>query len=666
MFSSQSATRLLLLVLLFCCPVTASNTVDSGNTGTGTNPGNNILDQQRQQYAQALKMMRAGKWQAVRNSRETLADYPLYPYLIYADLRANLNYQRRAEITEYLQRYRGSVKAQHLRSSWLDYLAKKDRWQTYINYYDEATASTSQKCNRHLAQYRLNDKPAAISGGLAVWVQGKSQPKACDKLFGILIKAGHISEKLAWQRFNDALQRRNYQLARYTKRFLKSVKYRDLHQLYYQTSRNPVTIGQRHQFTTGTAEELALIEQGLTRLARRDAYAALKHWTRYQQSHELDHRAQANIVGAIIKGLYSQGHQIAADSYHVDHLQLLNQVLDGSITQWRVRQSLAQMNWADTRLWLSRLPADQQKQPLWRYWQIRSLEGDPATTASNQIDLLTRQLAKERDFYGFLASERIGAEYSINHNPVALNSLKLQQIAAMPAMKRARELQFHGDHMDANREWSDASKSFQTKDWLTAAILASQWRWHNKAIASLGTARYWDDIEIRFPLAYQPRLESVAKNVGIPSYTLFALARQESAFNPSATSSAGAMGMIQVMPATAKSTARKHKLPYRNKKQLHDPAINLPIGARYYSDLLARFDNNRILATAAYNAGPTRVDKWLRKTGGKLPFDVWITLIPFKETRSYVQNIMMYSVIYSRQLGLKPPMLVQAERETLL
>jgi soluble lytic murein transglycosylase len=611
-------------------------------------------------------MMRAGKWQAVRNSREALADYPLLPYLIYADLRIDLRYQRRAEIADYLQRYRGSVKAQHLRSRWLDYLAKKGRWQTFVDYYDGDFASTSHRCQFHLAQYRLNNKPIGISGGLAIWGEGKSQPKACDKLFGILIAAGHISETLAWQRFNDALRLRNYQLARYTKRFLKSAKYRDLHALYYNTSRDPGAIGQRQNFTAGTAEERALIEHGLSRLARRDANAALKYWTRYQQSHEFDHRAQANIVSAIVKGLYSQGHQSAADSYLVDHLQLLNQVLDGGITQWRVRQSLAQLDWADARLWLSRLPANQQQQPQWRYWRIRSLEGDPTTTTSKQIDMLTNQLAKERDFYGFLASERIGADYSINHNPVPLDSNKLQQIAAIPAMKRARELHFHGDHLDANREWSNASKDFETNDWLTAAVLASQWRWYSKAIASLGTARYWDDIEIRFPLAYQPSLELVAKNIEIPPYTLFAIARQESAFNPSATSSAGAMGMIQVMPATAKSTARKHKLPYRNKKQLHDPAINLPIGAKYYSDLLARFDNNRILATAAYNAGPSRVEQWLRKTSGKLPFDVWIALIPFKETRSYVQNIMMYSVIYSRQLELKPPMLMQAERETLL
>ncbi len=123
-------------------------------------------------------------------------------------------------------------------------------------------------------------------------------------------------------------------------------------------------------------------------------------------------------------------------------------------------------------------------------------------------------------------------------------------------MRRARELHFHGYHLDANREWAAASSDFQYQDWLAAAILANQWQWHNKAIASLGTARYWDDIDIRFPLAYQQSIQTAANNTGVADYLLFALARQESAFNPSASSSAGAMGIVQVMPATAKATAK--------------------------------------------------------------------------------------------------------------
>jgi soluble lytic murein transglycosylase len=294
------------------------------------------------------------------------------------------------------------------------------------------------------------------------------------------------------------------------------------------------------------------------------------------------------------------------------------------------------------------------------------MEAETSTTQNPRLQEMTASLAKERDFYGFLASEKLDKEYSLNHNPVLIDETRITSIKLQPAMQRARELFFHRDALDANREWLQASSNFIFEDWLAAAIIASQWQWHDKAIASLGRAKYWDDIEIRFPLAYTDIIDKSAQKTGLDSYLILALARQESAFNPMATSSAGAMGLMQLMPATAKGTARKYKLPYKKRAQLHSPEINVPIASQYYLSLLERYDNNRILASAAYNAGPRRVDQWLNKSAGKLPFDIWIELIPYSETRSYVRNILMYSIIYSRKMGLTPPMLQRDEKLRLL
>ena len=670
MFTLISASRSSLLTILLLHLALLSGTGQSATPFqeqlTQQQFAQQKLTQQRSDYSTALAMARKGQWQTLRDYRSRLQDYPLYEYLVYADLSANLHYKYRAKIADYLARYQGNVKEIHLRNRWLDYLSSRGYWTAYTEFYRDSSASSSQRCNFYLAHHRLGNKSKAVAGGLSVWVEGKSLPKTCDKLFGILIKGGHISEKLAWQRFNAALLKHNYQLARYLKRFFRSPNYKRLYQLYYDADRKPHSIGQRHNFTSQTVEELNILERGLGRLAARNAQQALKHWTRYQLSHEFSHSAQARIISAIIKNLYAQGHRKAADSYHIDNIRLLNQTLDGSLTEWRIRQSLAQLDWPKVRAWLGRLPHASQEKPLWRYWQIRSLESDPSTTENPEILQLTRKLAKERDFYGFLASERIGAEYSINHHPLIIDRQRLDAIAAMPAIQRARELHFHGSSLDANREWASGNANFQYQDWLAAAVLASQWRWHNKAIASLGTARYWDDVEIRFPLAYKDQISAAASKTGIPDYSLFALARQESAFNPSATSGAGARGLIQVMPATASATARKYKIPYRSKTQLHNAGTNLAIGASYYRGLLEQFDYNRILATAAYNAGPSRVNQWLAKSQSKLPFDVWMTLIPYRETRSYVSNVLMYSVLYSRKLGLKTPLLTQHEKDRLL
>ena len=672
---AKSISIALILLLLMRQGLALANNLttdslnDSSNFTTPNSSAQSLaqtLAQDRQNYAKALHMVRDGQWRALQQYRHKLAGYALFHYLIYADLIANLHYRRRSEITDYLSKYADSVKATHLRSHWLDYLAKQGYWAAYDKAYRASTANYSQQCNYYLAQYRLGNHSKAISGGLIIWVNGRSMPKTCDRLFGIIIKGGHISEQLAWQRFNAAMVQRNYQLARYLKRFFRSPEYKKRYQLYYAADRNPWSINQRHNFTSKTPEETMILERGLIRLAPRNAQTALKLWTRYQLSHEFSHSAQGKIISAIIKNLYAQGHREAADSYHLDNLQLLNQTLEGSLAEWRIRQSLAQLDWPMVNTWLARLPEDLQRKSVWRYWAIRSAESETSKPAGTHIVQLTTDLAKQRDFFGFLASDKIGVDYSINHQPLVVDQRQLHAIASIPAMRRARELHFHGYNLDANREWAAASSDFQYQDWLAAAVLANQWQWHNKAIASLGTARYWDDIDIRFPLAYQQSIQNAANNTGVADYLLFALARQESAFNPSASSSAGAMGIVQVMPATAKATAKKYRIPYRSKAQLHQLTTNLAIGSNYYQGLLERFDNNRILATAAYNAGPSRVDQWLLNTNGKLPFDVWVTLIPFKETRHYVSNVLMYSVLYSRKLGLQTPMLTADEKDRLL
>jgi soluble lytic murein transglycosylase len=640
-----------------------------GSAQAETSAQQTSLIEQRQLYREGLDLARKGRWKSLAKHSQKLVDYPLYPYLIYADLIADLRYSRRDKIAGYLSDYQGTVKAQHLRNKWLDYLAKRNYWSTFIAFYSAAEASTKHQCQFQFARFsRLDDavKEQAIESALTLWNVGRSQPKECDKLFSLLLTENKISEPLAWQRFNKALLNRQHTLARYLQRFFKSKHYKTLAKRYYNVNRDPQLIAQFSEFSLHSPEELSIIEHGLVRLAKKDSHAALKSWSHYQQTHEFSHAARSVIVSAIVKGLYQQQFNVIADAYFVDHLQLLNETTEGTLTEWRIRQALQERDWLAVQRWIERLPSVKKEQTAWRYWAIRSREAETSTTQDPRLQEMTASLAKERDFYGFLASDKLNKEYSINHNPVLINELRIDSLKLQPGLQRARELFFHGDSVDANREWNQASSNFVFEDWLAAAIIASQWQWHDKAIASLGRARYWDDIEIRFPLAYAKIIDNTAQSTEIASYLLQALARQESAFNPRATSSAGAMGLMQLMPATAKGTARKHKIPYKNKAQLHSPEINVPIAGQYYRGLLERYNNNRILASAAYNAGPRRVDQWLSKSAGKLPFDIWIELIPYKETRSYVRNILMYSIIYSRKMGHTPTMLEQDEKLRLL
>ena len=203
------------------------------------------LAHQRLLYRDALELARQGKWQRLKQHREQLQSYPLYPYLV---------------------DYSGSIKARHLRNHWLNYLAKRQYWSTFTRFYAPQQASIKQQCQFQLARYyadpedpQLDKRRAqALSAALKLWNVGKSQPKQCDRLFNRLIADNRITEALAWQRFNKALINHQYQLARYLQRFIKTPYYSQLAKLYYQADRSPENIGQFQHFKNDSAEDCLL------------------------------------------------------------------------------------------------------------------------------------------------------------------------------------------------------------------------------------------------------------------------------------------------------------------------------------------------------------------------------------------------------------------------
>ena len=364
-----------------------------------------------------------------------------------------------------------------------------------------------------------------------------------------------------------------------------------------------------------------------------------------------------------MKGLNSQGYGSVATEYLQDQIA----IADVSLLEWQLRYNLEKGDWkAVTRL-IESLPDDIGHQQKWRYWQARALLLH--TTDVNDIDIAKttfRELSRFRSFYGFLASDWVDNPYGMQHTPPSISPQEVAIMEQLPAIQRTRELRFHQQDLNARREWYRLSKQFTSREWQIAAQIAQKWHWYGQAILAMAKAEYWDDIDLRFPLVFRQEFERYARQQNLPLPLLFALARQESAFRPRVVSPAGARGLMQLMPATAKEVARKHKIPYRSRGQLFDPNLNIHLGSQYYRDVLKRFGGNRILATAAYNAGPHRVSRWLKKSAQTLPFDAWVETIPFKETRQYVQNVLAFAVIYSHHLKRDDPLLSDQERAGLL
>ena len=628
---------------------------------------NPSLDEQRALYREGKIAIAKNDKGNVHRVISAIDDYPLKPYLEYSWLSDRLRHADIEDVDHFLQRYDDTSLGNRMRYRWLETLRARDRWQDYLRYYKPQTATTEQQCYFQLARIRKGERDAAIPEALKLWTVGKSQPKGCDQLFDLLIANNQITEDVAWQRYSAAVLNHQYQLSAYLQRFFISQKYQQLATSFYQVDRDHQKIGDYKLFShqgksLEDAEIHSIIIHGLTHLARVDATTALKHWNRYQQIHPFSSEQKTQVVSDLVKGLYEQEHREVADQYLIENLAFIAP----DLLEWRARESLREADWQQLLVWIGHMPQALSEQDRWLYWRARASELSHVKDADKSINSAYQVLSRTRSFYGFMASEWLGNDYAMAFRPASVSQAQIDELKKLPGLQRTRELIYQEDYLSARREWYYTNRNFNEQQWITAAHIASQWQWHNGAITSLINAGFWDDINLRFPLAFKQSFYSHAKATGVPVHLLFAVARQESALAQDVQSPAGARGLMQLMPATAKQTAKKNGIRYRGSQDLFEPEINITLGSRYYQEMLGRFDNNRILATAAYNAGPHRVDSWLKKTEGKLPFDAWIETIPFRETRNYVQNVLAFSMIYAHHLDSNERILSTQEKQRAL
>jgi soluble lytic murein transglycosylase len=262
------------------------------------------------------------------------------------------------------------------------------------------------------------------------------------------------------------------------------------------------------------------------------------------------------------------------------------------------------------------------------------------------------QLAKLRDYHGFLAADFLRWPYEMSNQPVGYTEAALGSLAQQPGFVRARELYRAELYTDARREWEQAIKGLSDADLKLAAVLASRWGWHDRAILTVARSRDYDDLALRFPLSFAEDVQRQARNYQLDAGHVYAVIRQESAFNKDARSHAGAMGLMQLMPKTGRVTARKYDIPLASTRNLFEPDKNISIGSAYLKQVMDQYDNNIVLASAAYNAGPHRVRRWLPETESRDAAS-WIALIPFRETRTYVQRVLAYAAIYDWRMQQK-------------
>ncbi|GAB3389072.1 transglycosylase SLT domain-containing protein [Azotobacter armeniacus] len=633
------------LSLFFCLSLIPLTTPDAEATSLG---------EQRILYDQAKRALAKGDAGPYLRNRQALRDYPLEPHLAYDELTARLKSANNREIEKFLAEHGDLPQIGWMKLRWLRWLAERSDWRTFVNYYDPALDFTELDCLYGQYQLAHGHKAEGHASAEQLWLVGKSQPKTCDALFERWAADGQLTDRKRWQRLRLAADARNYGLATYLAKSTPSLEREGL--LMVEVAQKPqLLLSQGSRFAPASERMADVVGLGLRRLARQEpdkALTLLDGYARRMRFSSEEKVAIAREIGLTLAKRFDSRALAVMAEYDPE-------LRDKTVAEWRTRLLLRLGRWDEAYRLTRQMPQELASSNRWRYWQARSLQ--LAQPQSQQPTGLYQPVARERDFYGFLAADRIQVPYQLNHKPIALDPRVMQKVRNTAGIRRALEFYARGQIVDARREWYHVSRLFSREEMVAQAKLAYDMEWYFPAIRTISQAQYWDDLDIRFPMAYQGSLTRAARSRGLHSSWVFAITRQESAFMNDARSGAGAGGLMQLMPATARETAHKFGIPLSSPRQVYDPDTNIQLGAAYLSQVHAQFGGNRVLASAAYNAGPGRVRQWLRGAN-HLAFDVWVESIPFDETRQYVQNVLSYSVIYGNKLNAPQPLVEWHER----
>jgi soluble lytic murein transglycosylase len=594
------------------------------------------LTQQRQDFLAAETALRTGDTKTYNPLREKLKDYPLFIYLEYAETRSSDAQQ----VLAFLNKHQGGPLDYDLRKTRLKQLAKSKQWKAFLELW-KTTSVTEMQCLHMQALMATGQAAEAHKLGAKAWLHGGSLPDTCDPVFESMHKAGKLTRQLVWNRI-DLIRSGNSDkrtgLIKYLRRFLPKSDHA-WHDLWMHSLKRPDRVLTSALLKKDHLSRGDLLVHAINKQGWRNRDSALAAWRRATGQKWLTPAQKKRIQLGLGKALDRRNHPKTTKFFEeVTHCRQMS-----DLCELRVDHALKKRDWERLVRWSNQMPRELQEHEKWGFWKAYALE---QLGRKQEAQKLFRQVAGDRSYYGFMAADRVGVDYRLDHRGVPLKAMK--QVSALPGFQRARELYQLGREYEAGREWYWATENLDKEKLMAAARLAKQWGWVERAILTLLDTGYWDDLEIRFPLTYRKQVEAEAKRHQIDPAWIFAVMRQESMFIKHARSPVGALGLMQLMPPTARGVAKKLGMKAPSEQQILQPETNIRLGSRYLKTLMERFNNWELLATPSYNAGPHRTLRWLPEQAE--PVELWIEDIPFDETRLYVQRVMSYLVLYQYRM----------------
>jgi soluble lytic murein transglycosylase len=600
------------------------------------------LNQQREWFTQAWAELRTGAGPRYQILRKQLAYYPLAVYLDFEINMTRLHQLKPDAALRFLAELDDTPLKSRFLSAYLHHKGNDRHWREFLPLIDRLPDEVELQCYYYRALRDTGRLKEAWQGAARLWNIGESQVETCDPLFERWLAAEGPDDALVWSRALKAFDARNPHLIRYVKRFASPSLKPLLDELYAVYREPRRLLGDRH---TTDASHAQLMTIGLLRLARVNPQRALNGFNEAQQTQPFTHQQVQRIERTVLR--HSLFAQSAASPDWIS--EALARLLDDELTEIQLRNLIRQSDWTAILTALDWLSEQSRDKGEWRYWRARALHALGDSALSQDI-LVT--LAQSRSYHGFLAAQLLDLPPQLEAKERApagpLNLL---------AFDRYVELSYHGREEDARLEWRHALLRSDTDTQLALARHAFDQAQYHQAIDAVISAGEWDYLRLRFPVAYPETFEQAATTHKVPAVQLMAIARRESAMNPEAVSPVGARGLMQLMPSTGRLMARKAGVKWRSSR-LFEVDYNVDLASRYYRSLLDRWQGNRALALASYNAGPERVRRW---QDADLPIDQWIDTLPFKETREYVRAVLAYTVIYQQLQGIQQPILTPEE-----
>jgi len=576
----------------------------------------------------------------------------LEPWAAYWELHARLETASHDEIRAFLTRYAGTYQEDRLRNDWLLLLGKQRDWATFMAEHPRFRMNddAAVQCYALLADHITTQADVAARVE-SLWLNQREPDTGCSSAAAQLLRAEQLDPLVAWRRARLGFEFDKPAIAEQAVGLLEPEWGPRIGALYGKPARYL-----EEKLVVLRPRTRELVTLALIRLASNDFEAAAEEMNKLRWRAQLTQEERSWVWGVIGKRA-ARAHSDKALAYfaegrpefmHSDHLV------------WRVRAALRAGDWQQVQDGISALSESQLRDPTWIYWRARALLALQAPDAGLRAQALLQSIASPRGFYEQLALEELGERVAVPPAPAALTEEEKTAARDNPGLQRALYALRIGLRSDGVREWNYTTNLHQRggmtdRELLAAADLACEQHIWDRCINASERTKSVMDFAQRFPTPFRQDVTLRASRIGLDPAYVYGLIRQESRFITDAKSSVGAAGLMQVMPATARWTARKIGLRNFKPRQITERETNITIGTSYLKLVLDSFEGSMPLATAAYNAGPSRSKLWRGGDGDRaLEAAIWAENVPFAETRDYVKKVLANTTSYAAVLSGEP------------